>query len=67
MTDVNPPTKTLRLTSVHRAGGVSIVGGKGKIDICNTFEERLKLLEEDALPAMRIALFGQNENRKFFD
>ena len=42
------------------------MGGKGKIDINNTFEERLKLLEQDALPAMRNALFGPNENRKFY-
>ncbi|KAK3330995.1 vacuolar ATP synthase subunit E-like protein [Apodospora peruviana] len=49
------------------AGGVSIVGGDGKIDINNTLEERLNLLRESALPAMRDALFGQNPNRKFFD
>ncbi|KAF2454571.1 ATPase, V1/A1 complex, subunit E [Lineolata rhizophorae] len=49
------------------AGGCVIVGGGGKIDINNTFEERLKLLESDALPAMRVALFGDNENRKFRD
>ncbi|KAI9786448.1 MAG: V-ATPase V1 sector subunit E [Geoglossum umbratile] len=49
------------------AGGVLIVGGSGKIDINNTFEERLKLLETDALPAIRTALFGHNVNRKFYD
>ncbi|KAI9697396.1 MAG: V-ATPase V1 sector subunit E [Candelina mexicana] len=49
------------------AGGVSIVGGNGKIEINNTFEERLKLLETDALPAVRQILFGKNENRKFYD
>ncbi|EFW99115.1 ATP synthase subunit [Grosmannia clavigera kw1407] len=49
------------------AGGVSVVGGNGKIEIDNTLETRLKLLEHDALPAMREALFGKNENRKFFD
>lgn len=49
------------------AGGVSIVGGNGKISIDNTLETRLKLLEHDALPAMREALFGKNTNRKFFD
>jgi len=48
-------------------GGVVIVGGNGKIDIDNTFEARLNLLRESALPAMRKALFGQNPNRKFFD
>jgi len=49
------------------AGGVSIVGGGGKIDINNTFDERLKLLEDNALPAIRTTLFGKNENRKFYD
>ena len=49
------------------AGGVTIVGGGGKIDINNTFEERLKLLQDSALPAVRTSLFGKNENRKFYD
>lgn len=49
------------------AGGVIIIGGKGKIDIDNTFEARLKLLEDSAAPAVREALFGKNPNRKFFD
>lgn len=55
------------LTGLYRAGGVSIVGGGGKIDINNTFEERLRLLEIDALPAVRETLFGKNANRKFYD
>lgn len=50
-----------------RAGGVSIVGTGGKIDINNTFDERLKLLESDALPMIRTSLFGKNENRRFYD
>ncbi|KAI0913803.1 ATPase, V1/A1 complex, subunit E [Ustulina deusta] len=49
------------------SGGVFIVGGKGKIEINNTFEERLRLLQSSALPAVRKALFGPNPNRKFFD
>ncbi|KAM0804144.1 ATPase, V1/A1 complex, subunit E [Usnea florida] len=48
-------------------GGVSIVGGGGRIDINNTLDERLKLLETDALPMVRTTLFGKNENRKFYD
>ncbi|MCJ1311225.1 V-ATPase V1 sector subunit E [Agyrium rufum] len=48
-------------------GGVSIIGGGGKIDINNSLEERLKILEEDALPMVRTKLFGKNENRKFYD
>jgi V-type H+-transporting ATPase subunit E len=43
------------------------VGGGGKIDINNTFDERLKLLEDSALPAIRTSLFGENVNRKFYD
>ncbi|KAL6705503.1 V-ATPase V1 sector subunit E [Coniothyrium glycines] len=49
------------------AGGAIIVGTGGKIDINNTFEERLRLLESDALPSIRVTLFGENENRKFRD
>lgn len=51
----------------YRPGGVSIVGGNGKIDINNTLDERLKLLETDALPMIRTTLFGKNENRRFYD
>jgi len=49
------------------SGGLSIIGGGGKIDINNTFDERLKLLENDSLPMVRTILFGRNENRKFYD
>ena len=49
------------------AGGVSILNATGKIDINNTFEERLKLLETDALPSIRTTLFGENKNRRFHD
>ncbi|KAJ9631744.1 V-ATPase V1 sector subunit E [Taxawa tesnikishii (nom. ined.)] len=49
------------------AGGVTILNGSGKIDINNTFEERLHLLESDALPSIRTTLFGENKNRKFKD
>ena len=44
-----------------------MLGGRGKIEINNTFEERLKILETDALPIVRELLFGKNENRKFYD
>lgn len=43
------------------------MGSGGKIDINNTFDERLKLLQDNALPAVRNTLFGKNENRKFYD
>ncbi|KAM0712406.1 hypothetical protein Q7P37_011502 [Cladosporium fusiforme] len=49
------------------AGGVVILNGTGKIEINNTFEERLKLLETDALPSVRLTLFGENPNRRFTD
>lgn len=49
------------------AGGVSILNGTGKIEINNTFEERLRLLETDALPSVRLSLFGENQNRRFTD
>jgi len=46
---------------------VFVVGGGGKIDINNTIEERLHLLETDALPSIRVTLFGENQNRRFHD
>lgn len=44
-----------------------IIGGGGKIEIDNTFDARLALLENSALPAVRKTLFGANPNRKFYD
>lgn len=52
---------------MYSSGGVSIVGGGGRIDINNTLDERLKLLETEALPMVRASLFGKNENRRFQD
>lgn len=52
---------------LNSAGGAMIVGTNGRIDINNTFQERLKLLESQALPSIRVTLFGENENRKFHD
>jgi len=49
------------------SGGVYIVGTGGRIEINNTFEERLKMCETDALPSVRVTLFGHNENRHFKD
>jgi len=49
------------------SGGASISGSGGRIDINNTLEEHLRLLESDALPSIRVTLFGENENRKFHD
>ena len=50
-----------------RAGGVFVVNGTGRIELNNTFEERLRMCETDALPTVRATLFGENENRKFHD
>lgn len=49
------------------AGGVVVVNGTGKIEVNNTLEERLKLLSEEALPGLRLELFGPSPTRKFFD
>ena len=37
----------------------------GKIEIDNTYDQRLKMCETDALPDIRNTLFGENENRHF--
>ncbi|SCU96346.1 LAMI_0F06238g1_1 [Lachancea mirantina] len=49
------------------AGGAIVSDKSGKIEVDNTLEERLKLLNEEALPAIRLELFGVTESRKFFD
>ncbi|KAG9705805.1 putative ATP synthase subunit E, partial [Aureobasidium melanogenum] len=53
--------------SDETSGGVTIVNSTGRIDINNTFEERLRLLQSEALPSVRATLFGENKNRKFKD
>jgi len=52
---------------MNRTGGITISGTGGRIAVNNTFEERLRLLQRDALPAIRVILFGDNKNRKFRD
>jgi len=52
---------------IDSAGGLIILNTTGKIDINNTFDERLELLSVDALPSVRTTLFGENKNRKFKD
>lgn len=49
------------------SGGVVIVSGNGKISVDNTLDERLKLLSETALPAIRLELFGPSPSRKYFN
>jgi V-type H+-transporting ATPase subunit E len=49
------------------AGGVVLTNASGKIEVDNTLEERLKLLSEEALPGIRLELFGPSKTRKFFN
>ncbi|KAK6458862.1 vacuolar ATP synthase subunit E (V-ATPase E subunit) [Scheffersomyces xylosifermentans] len=49
------------------AGGIVAVNGTGKIEVNNTLEERLKILSQEGLPAIRLELFGPSPTRKFFD
>ncbi|CCD26434.1 H(+)-transporting V1 sector ATPase subunit E NDAI_0H02600 [Naumovozyma dairenensis CBS 421] len=49
------------------AGGLFATNGDGKIEVNNTLEERLDLLSQEALPAIRLEMFGPSKTRKFFD
>lgn len=49
------------------AGGVLLTNASGKIELDNTMEERLHLLSQEALPAIRLEMFGVSKTRKFFD
>ncbi|AQZ13403.1 VMA4 (YOR332W) [Zygosaccharomyces parabailii] len=49
------------------AGGAIVTNSDGKIVVDNTLEERLKMLSESALPAIRLELFGRSPSRKFLD
>ncbi|SCU91007.1 LADA_0F07580g1_1 [Lachancea dasiensis] len=49
------------------AGGVIASDESGKIVVDNTLEERLTILNQEALPAIRLELFGISDSRKFFD
>lgn len=49
------------------AGGVIVSNGNGKISVNNTLDERLKLLSQTALPAIKLEMFGPSKSRKFFD
>lgn len=48
-------------------GGVIIKAHSSKIRVNNTLEERLTLLQINALPIVRGALFGESQTRKFHD
>lgn len=49
-----------------QAGGVVVVNKTGKIEVNNTLAERLNILSEEALPGVRLELFGPSASRKFF-
>lgn len=49
------------------AGGVIVTNNTGKIEVNNTLDERLNLLSQEALPALRLELFGMSQTRKFLD
>lgn len=49
------------------AGGVIVVNSSGKIEVDNTLEERLHILSQEALPGVRLELFGPSPTRKFFN
>lgn len=66
-TDVHEASWITNFDTHCSAGGIIILGGKGKIDIDNTLEARLQLLEHAAAPAVRESLFGKNPNRKYYD
>uniref|UniRef100_A0A674DIB9 ATPase H+ transporting V1 subunit E1b n=1 Tax=Salmo trutta TaxID=8032 RepID=A0A674DIB9_SALTR len=49
------------------SGGIEIYNANGKIKVSNTLESRLDLMAQQMMPEIRVALFGQNQNRKFLD
>lgn len=49
---------------LHSHGGIILTGHGGRININQTLDERLRLLEDRMLPEIRMDLFGPNENRK---
>lgn len=65
--DVTITVNESEYLSKDSPGGVVVVNELGKIEVNNTLEERLKLLSEEALPGIRLELFGPSSTRKFFD
>lgn len=65
--DVDVTVDTETYLDASSAGGVVVVSKSGKIEVNNTLEERLKILSEEALPGVRLELFGPSASRKFFD
>ena len=53
--------------SAKGGGGVIVKSNNGQIRCDNSLEGRLQLLEAQALPLVRTALFGESTTRKFKD
>ncbi|KAL3102105.1 hypothetical protein niasHS_003514 [Heterodera schachtii] len=53
--------------SPESAGGVELLAKDGKIRVSSTLEARLDLIADKITPQVRTALFGPNQNRRFFD
>lgn len=49
------------------AGGVIAHSHAGRIRCDNTLEERMRHAFELMLPTLRVCLFGESSNRKFYD
>ncbi|MCP9256943.1 V-type proton ATPase subunit E [Dirofilaria immitis] len=47
------------------AGGVELSAKDGKIKVSSTLESRLELIAAQIIPQIRVALFGENPNRRF--
>lgn len=60
-------TVSNKFLNAELIGGVVVKDSLEKIELDNTIDERLKLLHEEALPAIRLEMFGISQTRKFFD
>ncbi|SCV17079.1 related to V-type proton ATPase subunit E [Nakaseomyces glabratus] len=48
-------------------GGCIVSDSEGRIEVNNSLTERLHILSQEALPAIRLEIFGPSKTRKFFD
>lgn len=65
--DVNIIVDSDNVLPAEDIGGAIVTDAASKIELNNTLQERLKLLSEEALPAIRLEMFGITKTRKFFD
>ncbi|CAB3377313.1 Hypothetical predicted protein [Cloeon dipterum] len=52
---------------VKSCGGVILYAQNERMKIVNTLDARLTLITSQVIPAVRVSLFGENTNRKFYD